>query len=330
MTEDYIKSVPYQIKKIAVKDCSQAFMSGVRKYKKTGRAFDLSFKSRKNPKQSCYITKSAVTEQGIYRTISGALEIKERNLLQNDIKDCRLVCENDRWFIVVPMSMRVSYIVSENQGNGDMVAIDPGVRTFATYFSKDGHFGQFGYDAFQTVLRLQLKIDRLLSRMALEKNKKKRRNLKRSVSRVRWHIHDLVDELHNKVALYFATNYKVVFLPTYETSQMVGKGKRRINKTVVRAMMSFRFYDFAQKLERLCVEQGGICIRCNEAYTSKTNSFSGEVMDRLGSKRRFIYNGVEVDRDLNGARNILLRAMRDSSAHGCDSRGMISNKVAVG
>ena len=34
----------------------------------------------------------------------------------------------------------------------------------------------------------------------------------------------------------------------------------------------------------------------------------------LGGKERFKYDGVTVNRDINAARNILIRALRDSSA----------------
>ena len=53
-------------------------------------------------------------------------------------------------------------------------------------------------------------------------------------------------------------------------------------------------------------------IRSNEAYTSKTNSFNGEIMN-IGSRKSYVYEGICVDRDINGARNIMLRAMRDGS-----------------
>lgn len=53
-------------------------------------------------------------------------------------------------------------------------------------------------------------------------------------------------------------------------------------------------------------------MKCSEAYTSNTNSFNGELIN-IGSKKCFQYEGITVDRDINGARNILLRAVRDSS-----------------
>lgn len=85
-------------------------------------------------------------------------------------------------------------------------------------------------------------------------------------------------------------------------------------------MQSYRFFEFSERLKNKCLEYGCILIRSNEAYTSKTNSFNGEVFN-VGSRKRFKYDGIHVDRDINGARNILLRAMRDSSACGCNVTG---------
>jgi hypothetical protein len=48
-----------------------------------------------------------------------------------------------------------------------------------------------------------------------------------------------------------------------------------------------------------------------EAYTSKTASWTGEVV-KIGSKKVITSDGIKVDRDLNAARGILLRALEDT------------------
>ena len=319
MPEDYVKIVPYQIKKIAVKDCYTSFRKECKKAKQAGQAFELSFRTRKDPKQSCYIPKSALSNKGIYHTLSGTLKMKERHLLDDGWQDLRLVCEYGRWYLSVPVIVP-NMLKADNQGFDDVVALDPGVRTFMTYFSEDGHFGKIGEGCFQRILGMHHKIAKLTSQRALETDKCKKRNLYRKIGRLRLRIRDLVDELHWKTAEYLTYHFKVILLPTYETSEMVawkklkseGK-KRKINKEVVKAMQSLRFYEFGERLRQKCMERGVLLFRCNEAYTSKTNSFTGELMN-IGSRKSFVYEGVTVDRDINGARNILLRAVRDSSA----------------
>lgn len=308
-TEDYVKEVPFQIKKIAVKDCYTAWRINCKKTKETKIPFELSFRKRKDPRQSCYIPKQAIKESGIYYTMSGKLKYAERDWFENEIGDCRLMKEFDRWYIVVPMRFERK-TVTENQG--DVVAIDPGIRAFLSYFSSCGHFGQLGVHSFERILRLNLRIDKLTSMKELETDRKHRQRIYRSIGKVRNKLHDLVDELHWKCINFFVSNFRVVVFPPFKVSEMVEKENRKIRKSVVRSMLSFRFYEFKERLKQKCAEHGVLFIEQCEAYTSKTNSFNGELMN-IGSKETFKYDGITVNRDINGARNILLRAMRDSS-----------------
>ncbi len=309
LTEDYMKTVPYQIKNKAVKDSYNSWMTNCKKTKKTGKPFKLRYKSRKNPVQSCYIPKSAVSESGIYHTISGKLKFSEREWLKNDICDCRLINDHGRWYLSVPQ--KITTMPTENQGG--IVALDPGVRNFLTYFSEDGRFGCLGVHAFDRILKLNLKRDKLLSRLEHTKDKLKKGSLKRSLNRAYHRIQDLVDELHWQCINYLVHNFSVIVFPPFEVKGMTKKG-RKLRKSVVRSMLSLRFFDFKERLKQKCKECGVTYIEQNESYTSKTNSFTGELMNNLGGKEWFMYDGIKVHRDLNGARNILIRAMRDSSA----------------
>ena len=311
LTEDYMKSVPYQIKSKAVRDSYTSWMTNCKKTNKTGKPFKLRYKSRKNPVQSCYIPKQAVSECGIYYTISGKLKFSEREWMKNDICDCRLINDHGRWFLSVPQ--KITTMPTENQGG--IVALDPGVRNFLTYFSEDGRFGWLGVHAFDRILNLNLKRDHLLSRMALTKDKREKCKLKRTLNRTYHRIHDLVDELHWKCINYLVHNFSVIIFPPFEIKGMTKKG-RKLRKSVVRSMLSLRFFEFKERLKQKCKECSVMYVEQNESYTSKTNSFTGELMTNLGSKEWFMYDGIKVHRDLNGARNILIRAMRDSSAAG--------------
>lgn len=311
LTEDYMMSVPYQIKNMSVKDSYTSWRTNCKKTKKTGKPFKLRYKSRKNPVQSCFIPKSAVSESGIYYTISGKLKFSEREWLKNDICDCRLINDHGRWYLSVPQ--KITTTTTENQGG--IVALDPGVRNFLTYFSEDGRFGWLGVHAFDRILKLNLKCDKLLSRLERTKDKLKKGSLKRSLNRVYHRIQDLVDELHWQCINYLVHNFSVIIFPPFEVKGMTKKG-RKLRKSVVRSMLSLRFYEFKERLKQKCKECGVVYIEQNESYTSKTNSFTGELITNLGGKEWFVYDGIKVHRDLNGARNILIRAMRDSSAVG--------------
>ena len=308
---NYIKSVPYQIKKIAVKDYRKALSVNKMKAKRLGKPFEMKFKSKKNPKQSCYIPKSAISSSGIYYTIAGKLKMKERAWFENEeINDCRLVLEYGKWFIVIPKEVKTTPI--DNQEG--IVAIDPGVRTFATYFSTEGYFGKLGQGAFDRILKLNLKVDKLISKLSKETDKNKKSNLKRSIFNIRFKIRNLIDELHWKVIKFFTSRFKVIIFPPFNVSEMVKKSKRKLPKKVVRAMNCLRFFEFKERLKLKCKENRITFVESSEAFTSRTNSFTGELIENLGSKEKFKFNNILVDRDINGARNILIRAMRDASA----------------
>ncbi len=134
----------------------------------------------------------------------------------------------------------------------------------------------------------------------------------RACNRIRHKIRDLVDEMHHKVACFLVKNFDVILLPKFEPSNMVKRGKRKLRRKSVRQMLTLSHYRFSQFLKHKAFEHGKLVIDANEAYTSKTVSWTGEVIDSLGGRKTVTGNdGQTMDRDLNGARGIFLRALGD-------------------
>jgi putative transposase len=120
-----------------------------------------------------------------------------------------------------------------------------------------------------------------------------------------------VDELHRQTVSYLVRHYKVVFIPTFETSSMVLRAKRRINTKSVRAMLTWSHYRFKQLLIALAKRSGVLVVETNEAYTSKTCGKCGHVHARLGGNKIFKCPECSyiADRDANGAFGIMLKAL---------------------
>jgi len=116
-------ATPYQIKSLAIKDACKAVSAAKKKYLLTGEYQRVEFRTKRDPKQSFYIPKSAVRGGGIYPTLSGAVMMTEK--LPDNLQDCRLVEESGEWYLCCPT--RVDTKRYENQGR--VVSIDPGVRT---------------------------------------------------------------------------------------------------------------------------------------------------------------------------------------------------------
>ncbi|WAN68989.1 transposase [Moorena producens JHB] len=224
-------TVPYQIKSIAIKDACTAVREAKKKYNKTGQINRVRFRSRKNPVQSCYIPKSAVSDKGIYHTKLGQLTFTET--LPDNIGDCRLTSTNGNLYLTVPH--KTTKLKAENQGR--VVALDPGIRTFLTFFSENS-VGKLGHEDFSRIQRLCAHLDNLYSKISKAKGKQKRRMIKAS-RRIIIKIQNLVNELHHKAARFLVDNFDVILIPTFETSEMSKKGNRKIRSKTVRNLLTF-------------------------------------------------------------------------------------------
>ncbi|NEO37078.1 MAG: IS200/IS605 family element transposase accessory protein TnpB [Moorea sp. SIOASIH] len=302
---EWSKTVPYQIKSIAIKDACTAVREAKKKYQKTKQINRVRFRSRKNPVQSCYIPKSAVSVQGIYHTKLGGLTFAET--LPDNICDCRLTSTNGDYYLVVPY--KTTQVKTENQGR--VVSLDPGVRTFLTFFSQTS-VGKIGHGDFSRIQRLCQHLDNLISKISKAKGKRKRR-MRKAARRMVIRIQNLVQDLHHKAARFLVDNFDVILLPTFETSEMSKKQNRKLRSKTVRNMLTFAHYRFKEFLKHKAAENGKIVVDVCEAYTSKTVSWTGELVNIGGSKiiRSKIDNQV-MDRDINGARGIFLRALVDT------------------
>lgn len=302
--EPYCDKVPYQIKGMAVADGCKSVVAAISKYKKSGVISNLRFRSRKDPIQSLYIPKSAVKELGIYSRISGkGLKFAEK--LPESIMDSRLVLKYGRWFLAVPQ--RVKTMFPENQGK--IVALDPGIRKFLTFYS-EASIGFIGRGAATYLFKKLKEMDELRSRIATGVGKKKYR-LKKAFKTASYRVQNLISELHWKTINFLLKTYDAIILPTFSAKDLSCKAGRKLGNKSVRQMLTLSHYKFAQRLEFKCKELGKTLIRCSEAYTSKTVSWTGNLISNLGSKETISFGGVEMDRDLNGARGIFLRALVD-------------------
>ena len=157
------------------------------------------------------------------------------------------------------------------------------------------------------------KIDKLQSVLTTTLDKKTKKNIKKRCGKLRTKVENIVSDLHWKSSSFLTKNFKTILLPTFETKKMVErkKKKRNINNTTARNMMSLSHYKFKLRLKHLAAKYGSCVIDCIEAYTSKTCGQCGQLHQSLGSKKVFDCNtcGFYIDRDVNGARNVLIRSV---------------------
>jgi putative transposase len=218
----------------------------------------------------------------------------------------QLVYQRGKWFGCFPEYRELSGARSES-----VIALDPGNRTFLTGYDGKAIL-EVGQRDLGRINRLCSHLDQLMSKIAKSSSKRQRYCMRRGAARLREKIKNLVNDLHKKAARVLVDNYKVIFLPTYETSQMVLKQSRKLTSKSARNMLTWAFYRFSQHLEQLAARSGVLVVRCNESYTSKTCPECGHIHSKLGGSKMFKCPkcGYKAPRDANGARNIMLRALQ--------------------
>ena len=218
-----------------------------------------------------------------------------------------IVLERGQWFICA--QKQIATTGQDEIQVRSVVALDPGVRTFVTAYSVN-HAASYG-DGFYAdkVFPLLLRLDDLVGLRAKARHREWRRHLQKRIDKLAIRVRNLVDDLHRRVAYDLVQAFDVILLPSFETKEMSVKSDRKIRTRTVRSMLGLAHYRFRQKLEWMCRKYGKRLVIANEAYTSRTRSWDGIVDRKLGGAKTVSDGSIVVDRDMNGARGIMLRAL---------------------
>lgn len=271
---------------------------------------DFSFKSIKESKQyfvAQRLTKKLMSMFYVTETLSEDAYGRTTN-----------ICfEHGRWFVCALEEIE-THAGAENQGLR-VASIDPGVRTFATVFSINKAY-KLGDDFYsKKVFPLLLKIDKLISKRQKFLNEKhdfdsqffknEMKYFTKKINKLRNRIDDLISDLHRRVAYFLVKKFDLILLPSFKTKNMSTKIGRKIHSKTVRSMLGLKHYQFQQTMKWMCKKYGKTLQIVNEAYTSKTMSWNGEIKENLGKSKTISDKKILVNRDINGARGIMLRAL---------------------
>lgn len=314
----WLEEVPYDVKDVAVTDMDEARKAHFaklmkQKSKDPSVRIDAKFKfrSKKDPQESFEVrARDMVRKSGNYEELNLSKLIGAEAIPSEVNHAVRFVRDRmGRYFLVIPTDTPKK---SENQApleRESIVSLDPGVRTFQTTYDASGLASEWGKGDMSTIYTLCRKADKLQSVWQGKKGKK-RRSTKRAWLRLLERIKNKVNEIHCKLAKWLCDNYMVILIPKFETSQMVRRTKRKIHTTTARNMLTWSHYRFREKLKTKAELYPWVkVIECDEPYTSKTCGQCGEINTKLGGAKTFKCSkcGYVANRDVNGARNILLR-----------------------
>jgi len=307
----------------AFSEASDNFFKCIKIYKKNHKSFNLHLKTKKDIVQTmniekCMITKNRksifsnlkINNKTIFKNLKFSENINSLNILDSSISyNTRL---KTYWLNLNYKDIKKK--INENLINTKKVcSIDPGLKSFLTIYS-DNEVNKIGINITDKINKICTEVDILTSRIYRKKvdnkkqfyyNKNKRKNMKKALHRRSEYLKNLKKELHNKSIKFLSYKYAKIIIPPFETQDM----SRKFNSKIARNLYNVSYYSFLTKLKRRCLNYDIDLVIRPEYYTSKTCTCCGNIDNNLGSNRT--YNCLKckliIDRDINGARNIMLR-----------------------
>lgn len=270
------------------------------------KKFNMRFVSKKDS-PSIEIPKTALKlDKGIFmykKYINDKIKLgKRQRKIKLDINyDCRLQFKHNKWFLLVPTEIKVKTYKKRKE----YCSLDPGIRSFQTVYSEDMIF-QIKIKK-EMIKKLQNKID--IFKSLRDRKIIKRTRFKRKERRVYFKLNNLIDDLHHKTANFLTKTFNYIILPSFESQEIAKKNKIRC---VNRNLLQLKHYLFQQRLKDKCDLRKCTLDICTEEYTSKTCGKCG-CLNNVGSKDIFncIKCGLVIDRDVNGARNIAIKRLKE-------------------
>ncbi len=118
-------------------------------------------------------------------------------------------------------------------------------------------------------------------------------------------VTNIISDFHWKISSFFSKNYKVVLLPIFKSKDL----KKNLSPLNRRLLDIYSHYKFQQKLVYQGKKYGCKVIIVDEHYTTKTCGNCGNLNHFVGNSSVYWCPKcrIELDRDYQAARNILLK-----------------------
>jgi IS605 OrfB family transposase len=307
-------SVHSRIPRGAVDKLTSSINSAISNYKnKNIKTFKMNYKTKKDDCQYCHF--EDLSFPTFIKKIKShywftTKDRKRKTISFNDIFETKkrgleIIYEQstDRYYLHYPIEYdwfpkddkRIENQNMFTSKESRIISLDPGIRKFLVGYDPLGQTVFIGDKA-----SLELTRELLLVDIIEEKQSKL----------LKWkYIKNLINELHWKVISFLIRNYDTIILPEFNTSEMLRK--KKLGKMTKRLMSMFSFYKFKEKLKWKCNIYSKKLVIVNESYTSCTCGVCGEQNNIKGSETFVCHNcNMEIDRDVNGARNILIKNIK--------------------
>lgn len=195
------------------------------------------------------------------------------------------------------------FIIDDQVTKGDIVSIDPGLKTYITYYSEGYGKGYIGTNMQHTMILKLEKIDKVHTSLKKCINDKikykiiKAKNNKIKKKTVKFKR--IMDEIQYRSAVFLAETFKIILLPKFRFELLHEFVNDEIKELVVQSYDKL-YKDILSK----CKENGSYVIMVDEKGTTKKCSKCGINNYPQGRKYNCAKCGLNENRDMNACINI--------------------------
>jgi putative transposase len=324
LIEDEFSIEHNRIPRGAIFNFISSLNSMIANYRNNEREFDLKMNTKKSKlhtiyfEDDCYPKKfiDSITNKYCYTTSKNGVR-KRVSISLNKIKEYTkihsMIITHDTLtgkiflYLSVPIDF---YLPSdkrlENQKlfiTGNTIALDPGIRTFITGYTFNG-INIFGDGCCSKIFELLRQCDSLSIFETMTDDEK--HDTLQQKQKLRDKIKNMVEDLHWKVINHLVTTYSVIIYPDFRPQGML----KNLSKENKRKLSSLSFFKFKERLIYKCKANKRTLIIMNESYTSRTCCNCGFLNNKNSLKTFKCHDcKYEIDRDINGARNIMIKVL---------------------
>jgi len=256
------------------------------------------FKAENRFRSFCYPQSGfRVINDGTHIRLSKIGEIKLRysRPTEGKIKTCIVVRDVDQWFVVLTCEQEQKKIINNNPSIG----IDVGINKLATL--SNGTF----IDNPRCLIKSQKRLSKEQRILARRRKGSNRRGIQRiKVAKTYRKIGRQREDYLHKASTYLASNFGTIVFENLNVSGMLKNHclAKHISDASWNKLIQFTTY----KAE----SAGGSVLKVDPKNTSQNCSGCGKKVSKTLADRIHLcpYCGLEMDRDLNAAKNILNRA----------------------
>lgn len=314
---------PAKIRAGVIKSIETNYKSAFTNLKKNNiKKFNMGFKRKRNLNQSISISKSAISMYSDKKTKKNPNPIPSRHFkIYSRFLGKKIRCSNDKKVIRYLKSNGVEHDCTLTHdglfyylhfrfdkqpiypSTDESCGLDPGGRNFQNVFSNG------------EIIRIDHKkelIKKMRDRMDLLRSLKSKGELSNSkfivlYKRAQRKLNNCIDDMQYKLIKLLLKSFTNIYIGDLKIKQVTSQLS---NKNANRDLYMLKHYTFKQRILNGSSSHHNVQI-VNESYTTKTCTLCGTMNHDVGSNKVFKCIdetcGNVIDRDVNGARNILLK-----------------------